>query len=96
MKIHQRFFEVSRQYENMKEVQKRLRAEMEEMMSEIGIGTYLQDPETGAVYKIVQPNGTYVEYRKIGYDRTALPHELRGSLSKKEAEEAGFQIPKKS
>jgi len=58
---------------------------------EVGMNGYFQD-ETGTVYKIVVPEGRYVEFDKIGYERTRRPGERQGSLSLKEAQAAGFMV----
>jgi len=90
----QKFFETAKYYEQLKEKMDEVRASMNAEMAALGIGTYHQDPETGTVYKIVKPRGTYVEYREIGYERTAQEGEDRGTLSKKEAQGAGFTLKK--
>lgn len=73
-----------------------LREELTSVMQEIGVGSYVQDANTTTVYKIVKPSGTFTYFRDVDYTRTALEGERAGSLSKKEAEEAGFSILKKS
>jgi hypothetical protein len=50
--------------------------------------------EQGVVYKLVEPTGTFIEFKKLDYQRTRRPGETKGSLSIKEAEEAGFVLPK--
>ncbi len=87
-----RFFELTEHYEHLKDEMKKVRQELDLTMDILGVGTYHQDPVTGCVYKIVIPDGTYVEFRQIGYDRTAKANESRGTLSKKEAEENGFVL----
>jgi hypothetical protein len=48
----------------------------------------------GSCQKIEVPSGTFVEFKKIGYKRTAKSGEKGGSvLSKSEAESMGFVIP---
>lgn len=61
-------------------------------MAEVGINGYFQDEE-GTVYKLVIPNGKFVYFDKLGYERTRRPGEKRGDLSMKEAQEAGFILP---
>jgi len=56
-----------------------------------GIGAMFQDPRDGCVYKLTEPEGTYVHYQRYGYVRTRREGEKRGDLSIKEAEEAGFK-----
>lgn len=87
-----RFLEISQRYEELKAEMKILKPELNQTLEEIGIGTYFQDPETNLVYKVTQPSGTYIEFARIGYDRTKRVDEKKGSLSKKEAEEQGFEL----
>lgn len=63
---------------------------------EVGIGGMFQD-EQGTVYKIVIPSGRFVQFQHVGYVRTrrAYLDEKRGDLALKDAEEAGFEVPKK-
>lgn len=79
--------------EKQKEVND-LRSKLEEMLKDTPIGTYAQDDVTGVVYKIVKPKGTFTYYRDVDYVRTAVAGERAGTLSKKEAEEAGFVLNK--
>lgn len=61
-------------------------------MVELGVDTYVQDPETKLVYKIVRPKGSFVYYKEVDYVRTAKEGERAGTLSKKEAQEKGFNL----
>lgn len=92
--LQNRFFDLANKYEKIKSELDSTRKELNETMETIGTGNYIQNPETLDVYKIEIPKGTFVEYRKIGYVRTAREGEVRGSLSKKEAQEAGFILKK--
>ena len=94
MDLQDKFLMLARQYEIAKETTKEKRAELEAVMTDLEVGTMFQDPSTMAVYRIEVPAGTYVEYKRIGYARTAMAGESRGSLSKTEAEAAGFAVPK--
>ncbi|HLD91685.1 MAG TPA: hypothetical protein VI911_11860 [Patescibacteria group bacterium] len=87
-----KFLELSQRYEQLKEEMKKINPELNQLMEQIGIGTYFQDPATKLVYKISQPTGTFVEYKKIDYDRTKKESESKGSLSKTEAEKQGFDL----
>jgi hypothetical protein len=89
-----KFFELAKYAEQLQEKASEVREEMNQLMTELGVGTYVQDPETSTVYKIVKPKGTFTYYRDIEYNRTALEGERAGTLSKKEAEEAGFKLKK--
>lgn len=90
-----RFFELVTRYEALNKERKQIWTELELVMANIGVGTYLQDTDL-TVYKITQPTGTYVEFKKVGYDRTAKADESRGTLSKTEAEAAGFAVFRKA
>lgn len=72
-----------------------LHERLKDTMAALGVGTYVQDPATSTVYKIVKPKGTFMYFKDIDYVRTAIQDERSGSLSKKEAEEAGFTVLKK-
>lgn len=63
-----------------------------DVVDQIGIGAFFQDQE-GTVYKTVKPAGTFVSYVDFAIDHTRRPDEAKGSLSMKEAIEAGFQLP---
>lgn len=89
------FLELAKKFEAKRKEVEELGEQLAAEMTALGIGTYVQDPDTMAVYKIIKPDGTFVSYRDIGYKRTALDGERGGTvLSKKEAEEAGFVLKK--
>jgi len=88
----EKFFELSQEYEQLKDKLEVVRKEMEEALVQIGYETYFQDPNTLVVYKVVMPRGQFVPFTKISYERTTLPGETRGTLSKKEAESKGFVL----
>lgn len=90
-----KFLEAAKKYEQLQEEVSKVREELVASMTELGIGAYVQDPETGLVYKVTKPGGTFVYYKDIDYVRTAKASERAGTLSKKEAEEAGFTVLKK-
>lgn len=50
--------------------------------------------EEGTVYKFVRPDGTFIKFTDLDYVRTRRNGETKGSLSMKEAEAAGFHVPK--
>lgn len=90
-----RFFALAKKFEDLKNQLKAAKEELSGAMHEFYIDQYLQDPATGVVYKIVEPEGTFVEFPKIAYKRTAVKDERGGSyLSKKDVEEAGFVLKK--
>lgn len=92
--LQNKFFDLVNRYESLNKERKQVWEEIESIANQLGIGSYHQDTDL-TVYKIVKPTGTYVEYRSVGYERTAKANESRGTLSKKEAEENGFAILKK-
>jgi len=67
-----------------------------EVQKEVGLNGMFQDEE-GTVYKIVEPDGKYVAFDKISYLRTRRLSEDRSPLplALKEAEAAGYNVPKK-
>jgi len=90
--LEQKFIQLSKTYEELKNSLKETGVELEELMTELGVGTHLQDPNDGTVFEIVKPSGTFISYKSVSYDRTKREGESRGSLSKKRAEELGYQI----
>ena len=86
-----KFLELVKLLEKLKEETNSVREKLESVMAEIGY-EYIQDPETLTVYKILEPKGVFVFYRKIDYVRTALEGERAGTLSLKEAESKGFTV----
>jgi len=88
--IH-RFIQLEKKKAEVKKFYEELTSSLEEVIKEIGVGAYFQDPETGCVYKTVIPEGRFVNYEKHGYVRTRRGDEKRGDLSLKEAEAAGFK-----
>jgi hypothetical protein len=89
------FVNLERKKEEVKKFFEDLAAATEAVSKEIGVNGYFQD-EQGIVYKVVVPEGKFVHFEKLSYIRTRRPHEKRGDLSMKEAEEAGFQLPERS
>lgn len=83
-----------KEYEAMKDKYLELKEELTGLMNTIPVGTLFQDQETSLVYKITVPDGKYMYFDKIDYVRTKKADERQGSLSKKEAEEAGFILSK--
>lgn len=89
-----KFLELSKRYEVLKEEMKALKPTLQELMTEIGVDSMFQDSTTGLVYRIEIPTGTYVSFDPISYSRTKKVGEDKGSLSKKDAEAAGFVLSK--
>lgn len=86
------FLEAAKSVESLKDQLESAYEKLNASMSELGLDTYVQDPETKLVYKIVKPKGTFTYYRDIDYVRTAKEGERAGTLSKKEAEEKGYSL----
>jgi len=87
-----KFLEVSKRYEALKNEMKELKPTIKNLLTEIGVGNHFQDPSTKAVYNVVEPNGTFISFDRISYDRTKLEGEAKGSLSMKKAEELGYKL----
>lgn len=52
----------------------------------IGVGGYFEAAD-GTIFKLAEPEGHFVKYRKLSYVRTKREGERAGSLSRKEADE---------
>jgi hypothetical protein len=87
-----RFFALVKKYEELQKQADSARELVKMEMELFKIGDMVQAPVDGVVYKIVVPTGTYIEFRKIDYQRTRKEGETKGSLSMKEAKEAGFVL----
>lgn len=90
----EKFLELVKYHEQLKEKQDEVRTELEAVMLDLGYNFALQDSSTLTVYKIVKPTGIFTYYKDITYIRTALEGERAGTLSKKEAESLGFVLKK--
>lgn len=88
----QKFIEVSKQLELLKEQRKEIGSQLEELANQIGIGSSFQDPEDKTVFEIVVPDGKYMYFDKIDYVRTRREGERSGSLSLKRAKELGYEL----
>lgn len=91
--LQKKFLELANQKEQLVSQLKEIDPLLEELMLEIGKNNYFQSDE-GLVYKIQEPKGTFISFKKIEYVRTKKEGEFKGSLSKKEAEENGFDLKK--
>lgn len=89
-----KFLELVKQIEGLSELQGKLREEITAEMTTMGMGAHLQDPETGVVYKIAKPRGTFVYHSDIEYVRTSKPGERAGTLAKSAAEDLGYTLKK--
>ena len=66
-------------------------AALQAVAEEVKPGSFFQDDEK-VVYKIVTPIGRWVKFDAVSYVRTKRGDESKGTLSTKEAIEAGFEI----
>ena len=90
----QKFLRLVKELETLKETSAKVSEELEVLMKNLGVGSMFQDPNDGLVYKVIKPKGQFTYFQDIDYVRTAKTGEDRGSLSKKEAEGAGFVLKK--
>lgn len=89
-----KFVQLVKQFELLKNQMDDVREQLNQAMLDLGMNSYTQDPDTLAVYKVVEPKGRFVHFPRIDFVRTALGSERAGSLSKTEAEANGFQLKK--
>lgn len=87
-----KFIEISKKAESLKAELKELNAQMDELLSSIGVGKAFQDPEDSTVFEVVVPKGTFVNFKTIDYERTKRQGEARGNLSLTRAKELGFSV----
>lgn len=92
--VQKKLVDLEKQKEEIKKFYEKLNEAVNEVVKEHGLNSYFQDEE-GTVYKVVEPAGRYVTFDKVSVIRTRRIHEDRGELSLKEAESAGFNVPKK-
>ena len=86
-----KFVEVEKRKAEVKKYFEELEQVTAELAKEIGVCGMFQNPE-GTVYKVVIPEGTFVRFAKIGYQRTRRAGEAKGDLSLTEARERGFVV----
>jgi hypothetical protein len=86
-----KFVQLEKQKEAVKLYFDQLKQATQAVAAEIGVNGMFQDEE-GTVYKVVIPEGRYVEFDKIGYERTRRTGETKGSLSMTAARDAGFVV----
>jgi hypothetical protein len=87
-----RFLELERKKEEVKRYFDELAEATEAVVKQIGVDAYFQDPADNTVFKMVIPEGRYVHFERFSYVRTKRQDEKRGTLSMKEAKEAGFDV----
>lgn len=76
-------------HENIKPFFENFTIVKESLLEIVGEGHYFQDV-SGIVFKTTIPKGAFVSFQKAGIERTKREGERAGSLSMKEAKEAGF------
>lgn len=86
------FIELSKKLESIKSELKETSSKLEELMANIGVGSSFQDPTDSTVFEVIVPNGRFVPYKTIDYERTKRDGEKSGSLSVKRAKELGFNV----
>jgi hypothetical protein len=78
--------------EELKNQLKNVDAKLEKVMLTLGLGETFQAKD-GTVFKIQEPTGTFITFKKVDYLRTRKEGEKGGNyLSKKEAQELGFDL----
>lgn len=86
-----KFIALEKRKEEVKKYFEELEEATKAVAKEIGIDGMFQDGE-GTVYKIVVPEGRFVKFDQIGYERTRRQGEKKGSLSLTDARERGFVV----
>ena len=93
--VSQTFLDLVVKLETAETLVQNLKDQLVKEMELVGVGSYVQDPLSLLVHRIVEPKGAFIYYPRISYVRTAKPEERSGTLSKKEAQEAGFTLASK-
>ena len=86
------FIDLSKRAEVAAETLKTLNAEKDRIALELGIGSHFQDPKDKTVFQIIVPNGAFMTYKKVAYERTKREGEFKGTLSVKKAKELGYGL----
>lgn len=88
-----KFVALEKKKAEVKKFYEELDAALADVIEEIGMDKYFQDPEDGTVYKTVKPAGTFVAFKDVDYSRTRRGHlGEKAGLSMKEVEDAGFVL----
>lgn len=95
-KAQARFVQLEKQKDAVKKFHEEFSEAIQEVQKEVGLNGMFQDQD-GTVYKIVKPNGRWVDYEDSSYLRTRRLDEEKSPrpLSLSEAEGAGFTVQKK-
>ena len=86
-----RFVELEKKKDEIKKYYEDLALAISDVVEEGGIGVHFQDNE-GIVYQMVVPDGTFVKFEKLSYNRTRRGSERAGNLSLKKAKELGYEV----
>lgn len=90
--VQSTFVEADMLYENMvKPFLENYRIAKAAVVAEIGYGEFFKDAD-GTVYKTEQCKGKFVYFETVEIKRTRRNGEEKGSLSMKEAREAGYEV----
>lgn len=89
-----RLIQLELQKDDVKKFYEDYKAAVAAVVAEHGLNHYFQDAD-GIVYKTVEPDGRFVQFDKLAVVRTRRAGEKAGSLSLKEAKEAGFEVENK-
>ena len=79
-------------YENLKSQMKSVQDELDKIIAKIPANEMFQDPDTKIVYRVVPQTGTFVQFKPLIYQRSRKMGEAKGTISKVEAEAAGFSL----
>jgi len=77
--------------DNKKAEIKRYYEDLAEVLEVLGTDAHFQSPE-GLVFLVEEADGRYVKFEKLRYIRTKKADEKRGELSKKRAQELGYEF----
>ena len=65
--------------------------DLSEVLEVLGADAHFQSPD-GQVFLIEEAKGKWVNFEKLHYIRTKKADEKRGELSKKRAQELGYEV----
>ena len=88
------FIDLTKEVEELEKKLIEARNRLDLGMKELGVGFMCQDSSDLTVFRIGKPKGRFVYYTDLEVQRTARIGEDRGSMSKKDAEAAGFVLKK--
>lgn len=86
-----RIIELEKKKDEIKAFYEDYKAALEHLVEEHGVDHFFQDAD-GVVYKTTVPDGRFVAFDRFAVQRTRRDGETKGSLSMKEAREAGFVV----